>query len=104
MRYHSILLINQLDICKCCYFLLQFWETICEEHDLDHEGNVIGKRSEIKHGKLGVYFNEVQRKNGSGYVPRTVLIDLEPGALDNIRGGLTRRLYKPENFVVGEYV
>ncbi|TPP59995.1 beta-tubulin [Fasciola gigantica] len=35
------------------------------------------------------------------YVPRCILVDLEPGCLDNIRSGPSGDLFRPDNFVFG---
>lgn len=77
----------------------QFWETICEEHDLNYNGELLDREKD--NGKLGVYFHEIGDGQKERHIPRTVLVDLEPGALDSIRGGLTSPLYQPGNFVVG---
>ncbi len=39
---------------------------------------------------------------GGKYVPRAVLVDLEPGTMDAIRGGQFGQLFRPDNFVHGE--
>ena len=95
-----------LEILSCLYFksiiflsYFQFWETICEEHDLNYNGELLDREKD--NGKLGVYFHEIGDGQKERHIPRTVLVDLEPGALDSIRGGLTSPLYKPGNFVVG---
>lgn len=38
---------------------------------------------------------------GCKYVPRAVLVDLEPGVLDSIRGREIGPLFRPDNFVAG---
>jgi tubulin beta len=46
-----------------------------------------------------VYYNEV---NGNRYVPRAVLVDLEPGTMDSVRASPYGRLFRPDNFVFGQ--
>lgn len=46
-----------------------------------------------------MYYNEAQ---GGKYVPRAVLVDLEPGTLDAIRSGPYGSLFKPDNFIGGQ--
>lgn len=41
-----------------------------------------------------MYYNEAS--NGK-YVPRAVLVDLEPGTMDSIRGGPLGDLFRPDN-------
>lgn len=46
-----------------------------------------------------MYFNEA---DGGKYVPRAVLIDLEPGTMDSVRSGPYGQLFRPDNFVFGQ--
>lgn len=39
---------------------------------------------------------------GSRYVPRAVLVDLEPGTMDAARSGGHGQLFRPDNFVYGQ--
>ena len=36
------------------------------------------------------------------YVPRAVLVDLEPGTMDSVRGSPYGQLFRPDNFVYGQ--
>ena len=38
---------------------------------------------------------------GSKYVPRSVLLDLEPGTMDSVRSGPFGQIFRPDNFVFG---
>lgn len=38
----------------------------------------------------------------SRYVPRAVLVDLEPGTMDSVRSGPFGRIFRPDNFVFGQ--
>eukprot|EP01115_Flamella_aegyptia_P009006 TRINITY_DN3786_c0_g1_i1.p1 TRINITY_DN3786_c0_g1~~TRINITY_DN3786_c0_g1_i1.p1 ORF type:complete len:518 (+),score=110.25 TRINITY_DN3786_c0_g1_i1:41-1594(+) len=60
----------------------KFWQTICEEHGLDNEGRSKTNKDDLL-DKINVYFNDVEGK----YVPRSILVDLEPGVIEGIRGG-----------------
>ena len=40
---------------------------------------------------------------GGKYVPRAVLVDLEPGTMDSVRSGPFGQIFRPDNFVFGEY-
>lgn len=35
------------------------------------------------------------------YVPRSILVDLEPGVLDAIRAGPTGKLFRPDSYIFG---
>eukprot|EP00029_Vermamoeba_vermiformis_P003366 TRINITY_DN1376_c0_g1_i1.p1 TRINITY_DN1376_c0_g1~~TRINITY_DN1376_c0_g1_i1.p1 ORF type:complete len:444 (+),score=165.33 TRINITY_DN1376_c0_g1_i1:41-1372(+) len=76
----------------------KFWEVIREEHALDAEGHFTGQDDILK-DRLSVYFQEA---DNSRYVPRAVLVDLEPGTLSSIRAGPLGRFYRPDNFVHGQ--
>lgn len=39
---------------------------------------------------------------GNKFVPRAILVDLEPGTMDSVRSGPFGQLFRPDNFVFGE--
>jgi tubulin beta len=39
---------------------------------------------------------------GGKYVPRAVLVDLEPGTMDAVKAGAFGELFRPDNFVFGQ--
>ncbi|KAK9889340.1 hypothetical protein WA026_004615 [Henosepilachna vigintioctopunctata] len=73
----------------------KFWETISNEHGIDPDGLYVGN-NRLQLERLNVYFNESSYNN---YVPRGVLVDLEPGTMAAARSGPYGRLFKPDNFV-----
>lgn len=40
---------------------------------------------------------------GGKYVPRAVLVDLEPGTMDSVRSGPFGQIFRPDNFVFGNF-
>ncbi|KAI1263672.1 tubulin beta chain [Xylariaceae sp. FL1019] len=74
-----------------------FWETIRREHNLDATGRP-DNASDVQLSRLGVYFNE---GNYGKHVPRTVLVDLEPGVVEAVRAGPSGDLFRPDNIVHG---
>ncbi|ENN71504.1 hypothetical protein YQE_11797, partial [Dendroctonus ponderosae] len=97
---------------------LQFWEVISEEHGIDPSGVYVGD-SDLQLERISVYYNEATGKsiliyldwlgleiasstNGGKYVPRAILLDLEPGTMDSIRSGRCGKLFRPDNFVFGQ--
>jgi len=74
-----------------------FWETISSEHGIDASGNYYGESDNQKE-RLDVYYNDIGTNK---YVPRAVLVDLEPGTMEAIKAGPTSNLFKPDNFVYG---
>lgn len=39
---------------------------------------------------------------GGSYVPRAILVDLEPGTMDSVRSGPFGQLFRPDNYVFGQ--
>lgn len=72
----------------------KFWEVVSEEHGIDPSGLYKGD-SELQLERINVYYNEV---SGNKYVPRAVLVDLEPGVLDSIRASPIGSMFRPDNF------
>lgn len=73
----------------------KFWEAINDEHGIDPDGTYRGNQ-DIQIERADVYYNEV---GGSKYVPRAVLVDLEPGTMDVIRSSPHGKMFRPDNFV-----
>lgn len=40
--------------------------------------------------------------SGGKYVPRAILVDLEPGTMDSVRSGPFGQIFRPDNFVFGK--
>lgn len=76
----------------------KFWEVMCEEHGIDATGSYVGD-SHLQLERVNVYYNEA---SGGRYVPRAVLMDLEPGTMDSLRTGPYGKLFRPDNFVFGQ--
>jgi tubulin beta len=76
----------------------KFWEVLSEEHGIDHDGTYKGT-DDLQLERINVYFNEA---GANKYVPRAVLIDLEPGTGDAIRSGPFGKLFRPDNIVNGQ--
>ncbi|KAI8431787.1 hypothetical protein MSG28_016208 [Choristoneura fumiferana] len=53
----------------------------------------------LQQERINVYYNEA---SGGKYVPRAVLVDLEPGTMDSVRSGPYGQLFRPDNFVFGQ--
>ncbi|KAG0423407.1 hypothetical protein HPB47_000815 [Ixodes persulcatus] len=74
-----------------------FWEVISDEHGIDPTGTYHGD-SDLQLERINVYYNEA---SGGKYVPRAILVDLEPGTMDSVRSGPFGQLFRPDNFVFG---
>lgn len=71
----------------------KFWETVNQEHGIDAQGNYIGT-DPAQLERINVYYNEA---NGKKYVPRAVLVDLEPGTMESISKGPFGKMFRPDN-------
>jgi tubulin beta len=76
----------------------KFWEVVCDEHAIDPSGTYKGT-SDLQLERINVYYNEA---TGGRYVPRAVLVDLEPGTMDSVRASPFGGLFRPDNFVFGQ--
>ncbi|XP_077415688.1 tubulin beta-4B chain-like isoform X6 [Vanacampus margaritifer] len=76
----------------------KFWEVISDEHGVDPTGTYHGD-SDLQLDRINVYYNEA---TGGKYVPRAVLVDLEPGTMDSVRAGPFGQIFRPDNFVFGQ--
>nr|XP_061798496.1 tubulin beta-4B chain-like isoform X4 [Nerophis lumbriciformis] len=76
----------------------KFWEVISDEHGVDPTGTYHGD-SDLQLDRINVYYNEA---TGGKYVPRAVLVDLEPGTMDSVRSGPFGQIFRPDNFVFGQ--
>lgn len=97
-------------LCLCRYWLLtvigqcgnqigaKFWEVVSDEHGIDRDGVYKGTL-DLQLERINVYYNEV---GANKYVPRAVLVDLEPGTMDSVRSGPLGNLFRPDNFVFGQ--
>ena len=72
---------------------------ISNEHGIDPDGKYVGTTRDLQLDRISVYYSEVL---GDTYVPRAVLVDLEPGTMDAAKSGLFGKLYRPDNFVYGQ--
>uniref|UniRef100_A0A2K5N1E9 Tubulin/FtsZ GTPase domain-containing protein n=1 Tax=Cercocebus atys TaxID=9531 RepID=A0A2K5N1E9_CERAT len=71
----------------------KFWEVISDEH-----GTYYGD-SDLQLERINVYYNEAR---GGNYVPRAVLVDLEPGTMDSVLSSPFGQIFQPDNFMFGQ--
>ncbi|CAG9782678.1 unnamed protein product [Diatraea saccharalis] len=75
----------------------KFWEVISDEHGIDPDGCYNGD-SDLQLERINVYYNEGIKCK---YVPRAVLVDLEPSTMDSVRAGTFGKIFRPDNIVFG---
>jgi hypothetical protein len=87
---------------KLVFFLsplgAKFWEVVSDEHGIERDGLYKGN-NDLQLERINVYYNEI---GSNKYVPRAVLVDLEPGTMDSVRSGPLGNLFRPDNFVFGQ--
>ncbi|GKV03572.1 hypothetical protein SLEP1_g15848 [Rubroshorea leprosula] len=76
----------------------KFWEVVCDEHGIDPTGRYNGN-SNMQLECVNVYYNEA---SCGRFVPRAVLMDLEPSTMDSARTGPYGQIFRPDNFVFGQ--
>ena len=77
------------------------WELYCLEHGISPDGTLSSQhwRGGGEQASCGTFFSET----GSGhYVPRAVLLDLDPSVIGEIRAGPYRQLYHPQQLISGK--
>ena len=71
----------------------EFWKKLCKEHGISPEGTLEEHATEGLDRK-DVFFYQADDEH---YVPRSVLLDLEPRVVNNIMSSEYKKLYNPEN-------
>ncbi|TFK78948.1 tubulin-domain-containing protein, partial [Polyporus arcularius HHB13444] len=75
------------------------WELYTLEHGLNHDGDPAEGSKTRNDGGFSTFFSET----GSGkYVPRSLYVNLEPGAIDDVKTGPYRSLLHPETMISGK--
>jgi tubulin beta len=69
-----------------------------DEHGIDWSGSFHGD-CDLQLEQIDVYYHE---SIGGKYIPRAILLDLEPGPLDAIRGDHYGGVFRPDRFVFEE--
>lgn len=72
----------------------------CLEHGVQPDGLIASeKSSSIEDNSAETFFSETSTGK---YVPRVVMVDLEPTVLDEVRNGAYRRLFHPQQLLSGK--
>merc|ERR1711962_323227 len=72
---------------------MEFWKKLCKEHGISSEGILEGHATEGLDRK-DVFFYQADDEH---YIPRSVLLDLEPRVIDSIMQSPYANLYNTEN-------
>ncbi|KAM3861926.1 tubulin alpha chain-like [Diretmus argenteus] len=76
------------------------WELYCLEHGIQPDGQMPDRKPVGGHDdSFTTFFSET----GAGkYVPRAIFVDLEPTVIDEVRTGIYRQLFHPEQLISGK--
>eukprot|EP01127_Copromyxa_protea_P000570 TRINITY_DN1048_c0_g1_i1.p1 TRINITY_DN1048_c0_g1~~TRINITY_DN1048_c0_g1_i1.p1 ORF type:complete len:446 (-),score=109.58 TRINITY_DN1048_c0_g1_i1:40-1377(-) len=72
------------------------WELFCLEHGISPDGTMEVESTDTS---FQTFFNESGRGK---YVPRTIMVDLEPTVIDEVRSGAYSKLYHPDGLITGK--
>lgn len=72
---------------------MEFWKKLCLEHGISPEG-VLEDFATNGDDRKDVFFYQADDEH---YIPRALLVDLEPKAIEYIRKSPYGKLYNPEN-------
>jgi len=78
-----------------------FWEEMMKEHNISFRTRKYDGDTDSQHDDLGrcnVYFEE----KSSRFVPRAILVDLEPASEAVIKSSRMARMFRPENMAFGK--
>lgn len=74
-----------------------FWKTICQEHGIDPLTGQAAQGGEPK-GNWSSFFSRLGESSSSSYVPRAVMVDLEPSVIENVKA-TSGSLYNPASLI-----
>jgi len=80
------------------------WELFCLEHGIQPDGHRLtytGEDSQEYHDVDDAQITFFAETSASKYVPRCVMVDLEPTVIDEVRSGTYRQLFHPEQLISG---
>ncbi|OLL23198.1 Tubulin gamma chain [Neolecta irregularis DAH-3] len=76
----------------------EFWQQLCLEHGIAQDGNLEDFATEGNDRK-DVFFYQ---SDDTRYVPRAILVDLEPRVIHAIQTGPYAKIYNPENIYISK--
>ena len=76
------------------------WELYCLEHGINPDGLMPSDTSRgVEDDSFNTFFSETQ---GGKHVPRAIFVDLEPTVVDEVRTGVYKSLFHPEQLITGK--
>eukprot|EP01062_Namystynia_karyoxenos_P027904 TRINITY_DN21263_c0_g1_i1.p1 TRINITY_DN21263_c0_g1~~TRINITY_DN21263_c0_g1_i1.p1 ORF type:complete len:494 (+),score=157.59 TRINITY_DN21263_c0_g1_i1:90-1484(+) len=74
-----------------------FWQQLCREHGINDDGSLAAHAKDDAGDSKDVFFYQA---DDNKFVPRAILMDLEPRVINSIRKGSQSGLFNPENIFV----
>merc|ERR1712176_1231420 len=72
------------------------WEQYCAEHSIDVQGNRLKSDDD---GTFQCFFEE---SSAGQYVPRNLMVDLEPNVIDDVKNSKYSKIFHPEFLLAGK--
>ena len=76
----------------------EFWKQLCSEHGISPEG-IVDEKAINGDDRKDVFFYQADDDH---YIPRSVLIDLEPRVINSIQSSEFKHFYNPENIFISK--
>ena len=76
----------------------EFWKQLCAEHGINPDGT-LQEHANSGEDRKDVFFYQADDDH---YIPRNMMIDLEPRVINGIQTSQYRHLYNQENFFVAK--
>jgi len=76
----------------------EFWKQLCQEHGIGADG-MLQEFSQEGIDRKDVFFYQADDEH---YIPRSVMVDLEPRVINTIQSSEYKTLFNPENFFVSK--
>jgi len=76
----------------------EFWKKLCREHGISNEG-ILQEHASEGIDRKDVFFYQADDEH---YIPRSVLLDLEPRVINTIMNSDYKKLYNPENIYLAK--
>jgi tubulin gamma len=77
---------------------MEFWKQLCNEHGIDSEG-IVQENAMFGDDRKDVFFYQADDDH---YIPRAILVDLEPRVIKSIQNSPYSKLYNPENIFISK--
>jgi tubulin gamma len=77
---------------------MEFWKQLCNEHGIGPEG-IVQEHAMYGDDRKDVFFYQADDDH---YIPRAILVDLEPRVIKSIQVSAYSKLYNPENIFISK--